>query len=346
VPDLLRAAALVRVVAFHAVGMPYALTWFPALPLMFFFGGSFMEASMARTSPLRCIASRYRRVLVPLLPFSALALAVYGTTGHLGALTPRQLVSLFVPLLSYPAPAGPVDGDSALGWTFIGLWYLQMYLLFVTLSPLLRWALARWPRLLLAALAVTSGTALAFGDGGRMLSFLLAWTAGMLLRRTPADAHRRACRAAAGVALVAGSVVFLAAHGPRPDPTMGRWDTLATALLGLAWISGSIGFRAGLEALAARAAVQRGVGWLNAHAVSVYLWHFAAFGAGTAIARAALGPAWGAGHGLISLVVTIPLGAVLAAAAGPIEDFAAGRRPSRAPGSTGAAAARVRPAVS
>ena len=343
-PDLLRAAALVRVVTFHAVGMPHALTWLPALPLMFFFGGSFAEASMARGAPSRWVVARYRRVLVPLLPFSAVTLAVYGATGHLGALTPRQLVSLFVPPLSYPAPAGPVDAESGLGWTFIGLWYLQMYLLFVTLSPLLRWALARRPRLLVAVMTVACATTLAFGDGGRMLSFLLAWTAGMLLRRTPVDAHRRACRAVAGGALVAGTMVFLAASGPRPDPTMGRWDTLATALLGLAWISGSIGFRAGLEALAARAAVERVVGWLHARAVSVYLWHFAAVGAAAGVARAALGDAWGVGHGLLSLVVTVPLGAALATVAGPIEDRAAGRRSSPARGPT--AAARVRPAVS
>jgi peptidoglycan/LPS O-acetylase OafA/YrhL len=174
----------------------------------------------------------------------------------------------------------------------------------------------------------------------------------MLHRRTPVDAHRRACRIVAGGALVAGSVVFLAGYGPRPDPAMGRWDTFATALLGLAWIAGSSGFRPSLEALATRATVGRAVAWLNAHAVSVYLWHFAAFGIGAAVARAVLGGPWGVGHGLLSLLVTIACGAVFATVAGPIEEVAAGRRtirrPSRAAGSTGAVRHEggARPAVS
>jgi peptidoglycan/LPS O-acetylase OafA/YrhL len=327
--DLVRAIALLRVVTYHSVGLPYAMTWFAAMPLMFFIAGRFMEASLDREAAPACLRRRFVRVLVPLAPYAVLILVVYARAGLLDQVHASNVVSYFVPLFSFPGPSGPVAADDPLGWTFVGLWYLQNYMLFVLLSPLLRRALRSAPRLLAGALAVLWVAALATGTSGRLVTFLVAWTAGMATTVWPSIGRRRTTWGATAIAaLAAGTVVFVSLTGPDPSPLQARWCVVAVTLLGAGWISASMALAPQLDAVAARPLISPVVRWLNARAVSVYLWHFPAYAIGAWVVHQVMGDAWGVPGGALALAIAAPLTFVFATLAGGLEDVAA-RRPVR-----------------
>jgi peptidoglycan/LPS O-acetylase OafA/YrhL len=323
-----RAVALLRVVSYHALGLPYAMTWFSAMPLMFFIAGYFMEASLRREAPATCIRRRWVRVLVPLAPYAVTILVVFAVAGLWSRLTPADALSYFVPLLSFPGPSGPVPVDAGVGWTYMGLWYLQNYMLFVLVSPLLRIALRRAPRMTAGVLAVLWASMVCFGVADRFATYLAAWTFGMAVCMWPSiSTHRSRWSAVCVAGLVTGSTVFLTLTAEDPDATQQRWGVLSVLLLGTAWIAGSLAFRPQLDAFANRREVLPVVSWLNSRAVSVYLWHFPAYGIGAAVAHGLLGAGWDVEHAVVSFVVAIPATFLLATAFGWLEDVAARRPP-------------------
>jgi peptidoglycan/LPS O-acetylase OafA/YrhL len=330
--DLVRAVALVRVVTYHAVGLPYAMTWFSAMPLMFFIAGYFMEASLQRERMLSCVAKRYVRVLVPLFPYAVMILAVYARAGLLGDLHPSNVVSYFVPLFSFPGPTGPVAADSPLGWTYIGLWYLQNYMVFVALSPVIRWMLRRAPWLLALGLAGAWSATLAMGVADRFVTYLVAWTFGMSTRIWPSiSSHRKTWTWTSVVAMVIGSTVFFTLTAPNPSPVERQWGVVSVLLLGTAWITATMAFRPQLQSFAERRRVGPVVTWLNSRAVSVYLWHFPAYGIGAWVARSLLGAGWDEVHAVVSFGIAVPLTFLFATAFGWLEDVAARRPPVLVP---------------
>lgn len=73
--DLWRAAALIRVVVYHATGLAWLTIAFPAMGIMFALAGSLTARSLDR--PARSvIASRFRRLLLPVWVFGAVAVGV------------------------------------------------------------------------------------------------------------------------------------------------------------------------------------------------------------------------------------------------------------------------------
>ena len=331
--DLARAAALVRVVSYHAVGLPYVMTWFSAMPLMFFIAGYFMEASLDREGPVTCIRRRYVRVLLPLFPYAVMILSVFAAAGLSGGLKPANVVSYFVPLLSFPGPTGPVAMTNPLSWTFMGLWYLQNYMLLVLISPVLRWGMRRVPWATVGLVAVFWVVSLQMGIIGRFPTYMAAWVFGMaVFRYRSIAADRRLWAWIFGIAITVGTTVFVLYTGPRPTGVGSRWVVLSVLLLGLAWIAGLLAFRPWLTVVADRPSVAPVVRWLNARAVSVYLWHFAAFGISAYVARECLGSGWSVAHGALSLALAATLTFVFATAFGWLEDVAARRRPVLIPG--------------
>src|SRR4051794_39482327 len=63
--DLLRGSALLRVVVWHVFAATW-MTWFAAMPLMFFVAGTLLAASASRRSHAGMLVRRLRRLLVPL----------------------------------------------------------------------------------------------------------------------------------------------------------------------------------------------------------------------------------------------------------------------------------------
>lgn len=124
--DTLRALALVRVVAYHAFGWPWAGLVLPSMGIMFGLGGTLMARSLRRPAAT-VFRNRLRRLLPP---FWCWGLFVVGAMLARGWMPGWQIVYWVVPLGD---PPGSAWGEQA--WEI--LWYLRTYLWFVLLSPLL-----------------------------------------------------------------------------------------------------------------------------------------------------------------------------------------------------------------
>ncbi|MCW2132417.1 acyltransferase family protein [Arthrobacter sp. VKM Ac-2550] len=159
--DLLRAIALVRIVAFHTF---FQAVWlsvvFPSMGVMFALAGSLMARSLQRPATA-VLKSRTRRLLLPLWAYSLTVVAVLLVQGW----RPEQgdaggwwlrILLWFVPIGDPPFPES-IGSDAGLTETSWGmesadiLWYIRAYFWFVLLSPLLLKAFRKLPWVTLMA---------------------------------------------------------------------------------------------------------------------------------------------------------------------------------------------------
>src|SRR5262245_47503184 len=132
--DVLRSAAIVRVVVYHVTSLAILTIVFPAMSVMFALAGSLMAASLDR-SGVRAVGRRLRR----LLPALWLLAAVFVPAMVLTGLDPdARLVWWLLPAVDPPVTEW---GAAALG----PVWYLRDYLWFVVVSPLALPLFRRWP---------------------------------------------------------------------------------------------------------------------------------------------------------------------------------------------------------
>ena len=313
--DVLRAAAVFRVVVYHVTGWSALTVVFPAMSVMFALGGSMMAASLDRSGPL-AVERRLRRLLPSLWVLSVIAVPAM----LIGGLAWDWKLLLWF----FPIEDPPVGGR----WTeaLSATWYLRDFLWLILLSPLLLPLFRRFPRCTVAvpyvalAVIILAGLTpppivrdLALYGGAWLLGF--AHQDGLLRRRAVPWL-------AASIGL--GAAAWIVIHpGPRGFDL--NDNPLGNALWSAAFI---------LVALRLAPAVRenRLVTVLNARALTVYLWHVpllvvithAGEDAGWPI-RGPLGNGW-------RLVVVIALVALVVLAVGWVEDFAAGRRPEWVPG--------------
>ncbi len=159
--DLLRAIALVRIVAFHTF---FQAVWlsvvFPSMGVMFALAGSLMARSLQRPAA-GVLKSRVRRLLLPLWAYSltvVTALLVQGWRPEQGDTSGWWLKILlwFLPIGDPPFPES-IGSDAGLTETSWGmesadiLWYIRAYFWFVLLSPLLLKVFRRLPWVTLMA---------------------------------------------------------------------------------------------------------------------------------------------------------------------------------------------------
>ncbi len=159
--DLLRAIALVRIVAFHTF---FQAVWlsvvFPSMGVMFALAGSLMARSLQRPAA-GVLKSRARRLLLPLWAYSltvVTALLVQGWRPEQGDTSGWWLKILlwFLPIGDPPVPES-IGSDAGLTETSWGmesadiLWYIRAYFWFVLLSPLLLKVFRRLPWVTLMA---------------------------------------------------------------------------------------------------------------------------------------------------------------------------------------------------
>lgn len=152
--DLLRAIALVRVVAYHTFSNAAWLSLvFPSMGVMFALAGSLMARSLERPA-LGVLKSRTRRLLLPLWVYSATVLVLQLWQGwspdqEEGRSWPEALL-WFIPLGDPPFPES-IGSDEGLVDTVwaqdagVILWYIRAYFWFMLLSPLLLAAFRRLP---------------------------------------------------------------------------------------------------------------------------------------------------------------------------------------------------------
>ena len=152
--DLLRAAALLRVITYHTLGWPWLHVAIPAIGVMFALAGSLMAASLSRRSALPVLASRARRLLPPLWAFGIVGLAVGWLTLGSGGHEWYRLLFWLLPLRD------PESNSTEFGFVDI-LWYVRTYLWFVILSPVFVATFRKAPAVtLIAPLALLPGVAL------------------------------------------------------------------------------------------------------------------------------------------------------------------------------------------
>ncbi|WP_254396080.1 acyltransferase [Streptomyces sp. AC512_CC834] len=273
--DTLRALALVRVVAYHAFGWPWAGLVFPSMGVMFGLAGTLMAKSLQRPAAA-VVRGRLRRLLPP---FWCWGLFVVGAMLVRGWMPGWQIVYWVVPLGD---PPGSAWAEQA--WEI--LWYLRTYLWFVLLSPLLLrvFRLAPVPVLLLSLAPIVVFQFLwqppenRFGTGLLDLAtYLFCWILGFAHREGVLARLKPAAVVVLSLAALACGAWYAFAH----QGEYGTYDVDDIPFAQAFWSAGFVTLlmyskaRLGLDfsGLVRWRRLDRLVTVFNARAVTVYLWH-------------------------------------------------------------------------
>jgi peptidoglycan/LPS O-acetylase OafA/YrhL len=334
--DLLRAAAIVRVVVYHLFGWPWLSILLPAMGIMFALAGSLTAASLDRRGAGRVITSRLRRLLPPLWLLALIAVPVMLHFGWRGEedgehpFSPARLAFWILPLGDPPGSDKGVD-------IWEPLWYVRAYVWFVLLSPLLYlayrrvgWVLVAAPVALIAALDRT-GFALPGTADAAMWDFATygaCWIAGFAHHDGRLARLRWPVVAGAAAVLGVTAMYWLNGH-PGEDggydlndvaESQALWS-LAVVLLVLRW-------QPGMAWLSRIRPLDAAVTLLNNRAVTVYLWHNIAIAAIWPVLGYVALDDLGVLDAPVDLVAALVLTAGAVLAFGWAEDLAAGRRPA------------------
>jgi CubicO group peptidase (beta-lactamase class C family) len=340
--DLLRSVALVRVVLWHAIPWMW-LTYFAAMPAMFFVAGSLLSASTARRGYPSVLVQRFRRLLVPLWCYGA-AVGIAGTVvvtiaGRPLAVSRGSIHAAGTWILPL------VDPKAALwhaGWLSQHLWYIRAYLWILLLAPLLSRLVRHvavstvacmaavaalhfaprfgWPAIAGGASRVLIGDAVTFG-------MFVLW--GMAYRRRVRPVPRVRL-VVVSVAAATGLVLFVATAGVPGGDVNQSYPAIVFAGTALLAAAGAV--EDGIRSVAERRWVARTTRRISNRAETVYLWHPAAIAIVlVALERAAPGPFGDAfqyrgAHGSLLIIGTVAITGLAVLTVGWVEDIAARRR--------------------
>ena len=327
--DVLRTAAIIRIVLYHTFGFGWLSLIFPSMGVMFALGGSLMSKSVDR-SVEQAITGRLRRLLPALWVLGALlipAMFVQGWPDHPD--WPRFLMWV-VPLVEPPSTewAAPATGV---------LWYLVAYLWLVLLSPVLlrlyrKMALVTIiaPLIMLVAwdqlpLPVGEHVGSAVND---VLTFTSCWVIGFAHRAGDLRRVRFAVLVPIAVVLVGASMAWTVTH-PGDEGVDLANEPITYGLYSLGFTLLLMRISPAVTWLTRRRMINGLVNFCNARAVTIYLWH------NLAITFALVVVGYLEGDGIdVWLETVAELGTMLVllagcvAAFGWVEDIAA-RRPVR-----------------
>jgi peptidoglycan/LPS O-acetylase OafA/YrhL len=321
--DLLRAAALLRVVVYHTVGWPWLHLFVPAMGVMFALAGCLTANSLDRRPPMRVVLSRMRRLLPPVWAFGIVAIAMGWVAVGVG---PRE----WLHLLYWVVPLRDPESH-AVGFGYVDiLWYVRTYLWFVLLSPLMLIAFRKAPlATLVAPLALLPAAALTsmFSSAGRgalvdVLGFGTCWALGFavhdgLLARLPV--------VVCGVVVAALTTVGMTLEIIYPFATSGGTGPVFVgyAMVSTAWVLVLLRWNPDVSWIKKGGWLGNAIAVINARAVTIYIWHDAAVAAVAVFVHAA--------RMHVSHVEELPAVLLLTALAmlafGWVEDLAARRRP-------------------
>jgi peptidoglycan/LPS O-acetylase OafA/YrhL len=338
--DLLRAAAILRVIVYHLFGWPWLTILLPAMGVMFALAGSLMAASLDARKAGAVVTSRLRRLLPPLwvLGLIAVPLMLVGGWAHESGDYPLSWPKLAFWLLPIGDPPGSERGIDL--WE--PLWYLRAYLWFVVLSPLLYplyrrigWAAVAAPIALLAILDKT-GFSLPDTADTAMWDFVAygaCWIAGF------AHHDGRLARVRpwllATVVAVLGSAALYWLHGHPGEERFDLNDVPESqALWSLAFVLVVLRWQAPMGWLDRVKPIRAAVAVLNARAVTIYLWHNVMIAIAWPLLTYLALDDLGLLNGPVTLATVLLLTAGSVMIFGWVEDLAARRRPRLWPATT------------
>jgi peptidoglycan-N-acetylglucosamine deacetylase len=312
--DTLRAAAIVRVIVYHAFPVAWLGYAFPAMGVMFGIGGSLMALSLDRSdgAPDRVVAGRLRRLLPAFWALGAVLVPAMLLFGWPERPHWARLLLWLVPLADPPGSSWAVPVTEV-------LWYIVTYLWFVILSPVLLWAYRRWPlRTALLPLAAV----FVVGDAGvvtDLATFGACWIAGFAHRDGALRRMAAPLLAAVAAACVAAGVAWMLVLSPDNHDLNAVPPAQALYSLGFVLVLLRLSPRMRWRPL------DRVVSTVNSRAVTIYLWHNPAIAACFVVGDAV--GAWRLGAvGYLAVAVALLVAPVLLL--GWVEDVSA-RRPAR-----------------
>jgi len=328
--DVLRAAALVRVVVYHTLGYGWLSLVFPAMGVMFALGGSLAARSMRRTPAGEVIGHRIRRLLPPLWLFGAILVPLmlwHGWTRESDeyALNWAELALWVFPVLDPPHSSWGTDAAAV-------LWYVRAYLWFVLLTPALLGVFRRWPvTTVLAPIAVVAVDAMVGSPlaglahvGPGILDFCTfgaCWVLGFAHREGTLRRIHPFMLVGVAVTAIGLGAAWTVTH-PLPDGTLDLNEIpLGQALISAGAVLVFMRISPELAWLDRLPALRRLVAVANARAVTIYLWHNVAIALAVPVMDRLAWYSPGAHLGITALLLPI---AVLVF--GWVEDLAARRQ--------------------
>lgn len=340
--DLLRAAAIIRVIVYHLFGWPWLSIVLPAMGIMFALAGSLTAQSLDKRAAGQVVLSRVRRLLPPLWLLGLIAvpaMLVAGWAHEDGGEHPFRPSHLLFWVLPLADPPGSDKGVAV--WET--LWYIRAYVWFALLSPVMYavyrkigWAAVALPLVIMAALDLT-GVEFTGSADAEMWDFV-TYGACWMLGFAHHDGRLRRVRPwlLVPVAVAMGAVALWYHAGNQGETP---WDlndvpesqalwSLAFVLLVLRW-QPPMGWLARIRPLDSAVSV------LNARAVTVYLWHNLAIAVVWPVLTVLALDDFGARlEGVTEFAVALALTFLAVVAFGWAEDLAARRRPALWPATT------------
>ncbi len=335
--DLLRAAAIARVIVYHVFGRAWLTIAFPAMGVMFALAGSLMAASVERRGPQAAVKSRVRRLLPPLWALGLVAVTImlaagWSTRDTTHPLNPATLLFWIFPVGD---PPGSTWGMSL--WEV--LWYIRAYLWFVLLTPLVLvlyrkswWAAIAAPLVLLAGLTISGWTP---ADEGHNIIWDVAiygpcWIIGFAHHDGRlARVRLPVLLTVAGISAV-GGMAWLFAHHLAHDGDLNDVP-VSQALWSLAFMLLVLRWRPSMDWLDRMPSVATIVRFINARAVTIYLWHNPLIPVAGAFVTMLVAQRWGRWEPVLVFGIDIVFTLIVTLAIGWVEDLAARRRPAVVP---------------
>jgi peptidoglycan/LPS O-acetylase OafA/YrhL len=322
--DLLRAAAIVRVIVYHTLGFWWLTVIFPAMGLMFALGGSLMAASVDR-SGVRALGRRLRRILPPVWVLGAIAVS---TMYLMGGMEYRWKLLLWLVPFADP-PTTPWGAQ----WLAM-IWYIRSYLWFIVLTPALLWVFRRWP---IPSLLVPFGVLVwmvasksDFAVGGTFRDFFFyapSWMLGFAYHDGMLQKLNRKLVWAISLVLAGAGLFWLFTHrGPRGFDL--NDNPIADAMWSTAFLLILLSHAPKAMSLGRADAPVEAV---NRRALTIYLWHQGAITLVDFVAAflgISLLGTWG---GFIEVTSVFLVVGVAVLAFGWVEDVAAKRVPMLVP---------------
>ncbi|MFI5891659.1 acyltransferase family protein [Actinoplanes sp. NPDC051513] len=333
--DLLRAAAIVRVIVYHLFGWPWLSIVLPAMGVMFALAGSLTAASLEKRAAGQVVTSRMRRLLPPLWLLGLVAVPVMLVAGWRHEVDGEHAFSV-ARLAFWILPVGDPPGSDAGIDAWEPLWYIRAYLWFILLSPILfalykriGWAAVAAPLALMAALDVTGLSLPETADAALwdFVTYGACWIAGFAHHDGRLARLKPWVVAPLAVLMGAAALYWLSGHQGED-----AWDlndvSESQALWSLAFVVLALRWQPPMGWLGRVRPLDSLVTVLNARAVTVYLWHNIAIAAvWPVLTVVALDDLAGDIGGAVDLGTSLALTLFAVVLFGWAEDLAARRAP-------------------